>query len=953
MQIKVARLFLLVVLFLFLGPGRIHAQDIQDHATERPASISSQGLDLGKINTFSGNKGLEMLQNQYGFGSPKPHSQQRPSELPSSRASFGEERTQTEKPDQATSKPSPSQKSSTEEFFAQPETPIGQAVGGTDQAEEVKKKAEEDGFQPSPEARKKEKAEQEAIFAYLLSAPDALPVYEKVNLFLRLSQDRRQRYLQTLSLPEREGFLKKLGEKGRFFLGDLKVEPVNRELEQFGYDFFETKNGGFKPDQYGPVGPDYVVGPGDTLNISVWGSIEGTYEVAVDRSGDIVLPRVGAIYLWGQTFAEAKETIQKQIAKYFTHFQMNVTMGALRSIQVYVVGEVNAPGTYTVSSLSTVLSALVAAGGPAKTGSLRKVQLVRSGGVVATIDFYDFFLNGDRSRDARLQSGDTIHVPVVGPLVGVAGNVRHPAIFELKGGENLQDVLGMAGGVTSTAYLKRVQVERVIAHQKKVALDLDLSGLGDKDQAQSFPLQDRDFVKVSPISPLSASYVVLEGYAARPGRYQFVEGMRLSDLVLPYENLLPDTFRGTAEILRLQPPAYQPEKITVDLGKALAGNLDQDIKLQEFDEVRFFSRDQMEELPEVDIVGAVLNPGTFRLYRNMTVRDLVTAAGNLKRNAYLKEAELTRYIPEGRGTKTERFNIDLKQALAGNSEQNLVLRPYDHLSVRMIPDFDERRAIKIEGKVLFPGTYTISRGEKLSSVLERAGGFAEGSYLRGAIFTRESVREIQQERLKKLIFEQEQEISRAAADIAQGALSPEELQSAQAVLANRMALVEKLKQMPVQGRMVMHLEPLEKFRGSASDLEVMDGDTLSVPDNPKSVAVLGQVFNPISMSYQPGQTVAYYLDRVGGPTENANTSQMFIVRADGSVFSKEQSGMGIRWDGEGSRWILGGFNVTELYPGDTVLVPEKVKKVDVMREVKDLTTIIYQMALGAAAVASF
>ncbi|MEJ2700471.1 MAG: polysaccharide export protein, partial [Desulfuromonadales bacterium] len=422
---------------------------------------------------------------------------------------------------------------------------------------------------------------------------------------LQLDQDRQQKYLQSLSLQDRKAFLKTLGDKGRSYLEDLKVAPVDRDLKQFGYDFFETTKGGFAPLQFGPVGPDYVIGPGDTLNISIWGNIDGNYEVTVDRSGDIVLPKIGAIHLWGQTFSQAQETIRQQVSKYFKHFQMNVTMGALRSIQVYIVGEVNAPGTYTVSSLSTVLSALVAAGGPAKTGSLRKVQLVRGGEVVDTIDFYDFFLNGDRSHDARLQSGDTIHVPVVGPLVGVAGDVRHPGIFELKDGETLRNVLHMAGGVTSTAYLKRIQVERVVAHQKKVALDVDLSGLGQKEKSAPVTLQDRDLVEVSPISPVSTSYVILKGYAARPGRYQFLDGMHLSDLILPYENLLPETFRGMAEVLRLQPPDYLPQKITIDLGKALAGDPSQNIELKKFDEAQLFSSSQMAELAQVQVTGAV------------------------------------------------------------------------------------------------------------------------------------------------------------------------------------------------------------------------------------------------------------------------------------------------------------------------------------------------------------
>jgi polysaccharide export outer membrane protein len=831
----------------------------------------------------------------------------------------------------------PPKKSQAEEFFFRPETAVGGAVGG--QRGSFKKKLEE------------EEAQQESPFYLLLTADKNLTAFEKINLFLRLDLDKQKKYLEFLPVKDRQTFLKSIGEDRRWYQQDLKGEAVDRNLKQFGYDFFATTAGGFSPERLAPVGPDYVVGPGDTLVISLWGSVDGAYEVTVDRGGNIFLPRVGSIQVWGQTFAAARETIRRQIARYFTNFELNVSMGELRSIQVYLVGEVNTPGTYTLSSVSTVLNALAAAGGPAKTGSLRQIQLVRGGETVAGIDFYDFFLNGDRSRDARLQSGDTIHVPVVGPLVGVAGDVRRPAIYELKPGESLADLLRMAGGVSSTAFLKKVQIERVEAHRKKVTLDIDLTGLLSGEAKPTVVPQDRDLVLVSPISPARTSYVLLKGYVAHPGRYQYVEGMRVADLFLPYQNLLPDYFPDMVEVLRLQPPLYRPEKLTVDLARALEGDPQHNIPLQEYDEVQLFAREEMEEVPQVVVSGGVANPGVYRYYENLTVRDLITTAGNVKRGAYLAEAELSRHLPDGKGTRTERVLFNQQNALQGDPTENLTLMPEDHLFVRTVPDYTERLAVRVDGRVLFPGTYTIAKGETLSSVLERAGGFAEGAYLRGATFTRESVRELQQERLQRLVFEQEQQIARVTTDIALGALSPEEAQSAQTILTSRKALLEKLKQMPVAGRMVVRLNPLDEFKGTVFDIPLMEGDVINIPDNPKSVTILGQVYNPISLSYQPGKTVSYYLSKVGGPTENANADEMFIVRADGTVYSRAQSGMGVKWDGDSRRWVVGGFNNTELFPGDAILVPEKVKKFDALREIKDISTIIYQMALGAAAVA--
>lgn len=831
--------------------------------------------------------------------------------------------------------PAQQERSRAERFFSRPDRPVGESVAGS-------------------RASEKERPPEGAPFYRLLVGGEKLSPEIRVNLYLQMEPADQKRFLELLPVSERNAFQELLGDAPRLFPEDLRSENVDLNLRQFGYDFFDTRKGGFSPEYLGPVGPDYVIGPGDTMAVTIWGSFEASFEVTVDRNGDVTLPKVGTAHLWGQTLGQARETIHKQVSRDYKDFELNVSMGSLRSIQVYLVGEVDAPGTYTLSSLATVLNALAAAGGPAKTGSLRQVQLLRNGSTVATIDFYDFFLAGDRSRDGRLQSGDTIYVPISGPLVGVAGDVRRPAIYELKGEETLGAALAMAGGLVPTAYLKRVEVERVEAHRKGVVLDLNLEpGASEPGRSLNFPLQDRDLVKVAAISPASASYVLLKGYVARPGRYQYQPELRLADLLVPYDNLLPDYYPGLVEILRIAPPDFRPARLTVDLGKALAGDPDSNLLLQKFDEIRLFARTEMEEVPKVEVTGAVLRPGAYRLYSEMTVRDLIAAAGNIKRSAYLAEAELTRFVQSEGGITAERPTFDLGMALAGDPSQNLILAPDDHLFIRTIPDFAEKHTVTLNGRVRFPGTYSVAQGERLSSLLERAGGFAEDAYLRGAVFNRQSLKEIQSRRLEQLLFEQEQAIFRASAEIAQGALGPEELKSAESLLEARKQQLQKLKQMPVTGRMVVHLAPLVEFRRSEYDLELMDGDTITVPVNPLSVTVLGKVYNPVSLSYRPGKAVSYYLDKVGGPTRDAEKDEMFIIRADGTVFSRQQAGTGVAWDSENFRWVFGGFNVTELYPGDTVLVPEKVKRVDVMREVKDLTTILYQIALGAAAVASF
>ncbi len=731
-----------------------------------------------------------------------------------------------------------------------------------------------------------------------------------------------------------------------------KVQRSLQELKQFGFEFFEN-TGRFEADASALVGPDYIVGPGDVLRIDIWGNIEGHYRAVIDRNGEIVLPKVGVINLWGQTFARAHATIENQIGNYFKHFKLNVSLDALRSINVFLVGEVQTPGSYQVSSLSSVLTTLSAAGGPTKTGSLRKVKVIRQGQEIAHIDFYDFFRRGDNSQDVRLQSGDTILVPVAESLVGVIGNVRRPAIYELIPGETLDDVLQMAGGVVSTAYLQKVRIERVEKHSRKMVMDVTLaSGAEETAKALDIPLQDRDLVEIAPITE-AGGYVKLSGFVARPGEYQLAEGMRLKDLLLPHGNLLPQFYPHAAQIIRRAPPEYQPEIITVNLQEALDGHPQHNQLLQEYDEVLLYSREDMEEVPEVMVSGAVLRPGTYQLLDNMRVKDLITVGGNLKRGAYLGEAEITRYTPQNMGTDVERFSIDLKKALSGHPQHNLVLQPEDQLVVRSIPDYGERMMVEVKGEVLFPGTYAISKGESLTSVLERAGGYTDNAYLRGAVFSREALKEVQRQQLQKLVAEEEQQINRVAQEIAAGAVSAEEAKSAQTLIENRKALVEKLKNIPVTGRLVVQMDEIEQLKGTPLDIILMGGDEIMVPENPQTVNVQGQVYNSTSLSWEPGKTAGYYLNKVGGTKANANTKEMFIVRADGTVVSQQQAGFGVSWDSDNWRWNLGGFNNIPIYPGDSILVPEQFKQTAWLRGIRDISTIIYQMALGAAAVASF
>ena len=740
----------------------------------------------------------------------------------------------------------------------------------------------------------------------------------------------------------------------RSFFEERIPQAIPRELKQFGYDFFLSKPTSFAPVADVPVGPDYVIGPGDSFTITLWGRVEATYAVEVDRSGEITIPKVGVVKVWGLTFSQLQKSLMGEISKFYKEFQMNITMNRLRTIQVFVVGEASSPGSYVLSSLATIYHALIAAGGPSKTGSMREVQLLRHGKVVESIDLYDFFLRGDRSKDVRLQSGDTIFITVIGPTVGISGSVKRPAIYELKGPVLLKDFVEMAGGVTFQGYLQRVQVERVEAHQKKVATDFNLAPEG-KDQPQPFAtlLRDGDFIKIFPIYDQAENVVFLQGHVKRPGSFELKAGMKVSDLIPSYEALLPEPYLEHAEIQRLIPPDRRPETISLNLVKMLQGDAQHNLLLQNQDRVIVFAKANFKETPQVSISGEVSSPGKYRLVEKMRVRDLIFQAGNLKRSAYLQEAEITRLIKTSSEVVPRILKINLQEALRENPDHNPVLEEDDHLFVRQIPKWYLDKKVNLSGEVKFPGVYTFHKGERLSSVLERAGGYMPEAYLPAAFFIRESVRQVQERRVREFIEEQERELIREGTRQTEGTLSKEEAEQRQRALAQRRELVSRLKAATVTGRVVMKLTSLEKLKGSEYDLELEDNDSLYIPPMPSSVMVMGRVYNSNAILYSKGKSLNYYLSKVGGPAENADTGRIYLVRADGSVISRTQEGLfGFRWDPDTNRWASSGFMETAIGPGDTILVPENYERIYWARELKDWTQILYQIAVAAGVLAA-
>lgn len=629
-------------------------------------------------------------------------------------------------------------------------------------------------------------------------------------------------------------------EKSEFekYVSGKSSAVTSLDISQFGYDLFAKPPATFAPALYVPVGPDYVVGPGDGIKIDVWGRFEGSWNVVVNSDGNISLPKAGVFGVTGLSFNELKELLHKKLSKYYTGFEMNVSMGPLRTIQVYVVGNAQRPGAYTISSLSTIINALFEGGGPSKTGSMRNIQVKRNGRTVVTFDLYDFLLRGDKTKDLRLMPEDVIFIPPAGPLVGIAGTVKTPAIYELKGETRLLDLIEMAGGITSTAFKGRVQMQRTEDHHSRTMFEGDLLDI-EKKPEKNFVLQDGDMAKIFTVVD-TASRVVITGAIANPGEYG-------------------------------------------------------------------------------------VNPGVTK------ISDIISLAGGLLYYSS-EQVEVTRVTVTQTGPKTDIFRIDLAKAAADDPQHNLPLQMNDYLLVRSVPEWNLYRTVSLTGEVRFPGTYTFKQGETLSSLIERAGGFTTRAYLRGAVFTRERVREQQQRQINEMAERLERELSGSGTAQVATASGPDDARMVQLELEQKRQFIAQLKATRAKGRIALNITEMATFRGSAYDIELEQGDIISVPSDPKTVQVIGSVYNQSAFVYERSKEYAYYVNLAGGYTTNADKGNTFILQANGTAIKAGGSFLGF-----GER----------LNSGDTVVVPEQIERVAWMRNIKDITQIMYQIAVTA------
>ena len=804
---------------------------------------------------------------------------------------------------------------------------------------------------------------------------------------------------------------------------DERFNPKKDELKPFGYSLFAGEPTSFMPNESAAVPDTYLVGPGDQLNINFYGKESESFDVTVDREGRISIPDLTPVQVAGLTFAEVKALINAKVEQEVIGVKAFVSLGQLRSMRILVLGEAYKPGSYSVSSLTTVSHALFVSGGVSDIASLRNIQVKRAGKVVSNFDLYDLLIKGDSSKDIVLKPGDVVFVPSVGSQVTVEGLVKRPAIFELKQGETAKQLLNMAGGLKPEAYAKNVVVER-FNNQRKEILSVDFS----KSNISYIP-QDGDRVRFNSVSSQYENSISLIGAVARPGNYQWYQGKRISDVLKSVRgDLLPQADLSYGLLIRETNINGDIEAHQFDVAQAIIKNADNNLALKANDKIIIFSRFEEKEIEKtalenmalsqeqqeqqlkaeqwyefkqkefekyiginqkeeiitesgqaltiadiskrkvneqsqelkaedyaffsrhnlllpiieklkqqasiaqamqlVEINGNVTYPGIYPLTVSGEVADLVTAAGGLLESAYTKQAEITRIVL-GDASQVEHVRFDLESALKGESQNNITLRSKDSINIFSIPNWQENVKVQLKGELKFPGTYTIRRGETLTDLLKRAGGFSDFAEQNAAIFTRVSIKEQEQQQLARLSTELRRDIASKSFQnsVSGNSLSYDEMDK----LLNDLASVEAV------GRLVIDL-PL--IVNNQQNLVLQNGDTLYVPSKRDSISIIGEVNYSTSHLYKAGVSVDDYIDLSGGLKERAAEDRIYIIKANGSVEIPNTGG-----------WFAAN-NANQLEPGDTIVVPMDAGHMDKLTLWSTATQILYQLGVAVAAIGS-
>jgi len=815
----------------------------------------------------------------------------------------------------------------------------------------------------------------------------------------------------------------------------LVANSIGKMLPIYGVNLFRNLPSTFAPVNLVPVTPDYVVGPGDELIIQMWGQVTLNGRFLVDRSGSIFVPQVGSIHVAGVKADEMHDFLKSQVGRVFKNFDLNVNLGQLRSIQVFVVGQARRPGSYTISSLSTLTNALFATGGPTPQGSLRHIQLKREGKVVVDFDLYDLLQRGDKSKDEKLLPGDVIYIPPVGPQVAVSGSVNKPAIYELKsqGDTTVNDALELAAGLTNVASRKRFRLERVDDRRQRSMTEIDLDA-----QGRAALVQDGDLLEIDAVVSQYKDAVTLRGNVANPGRYTWKPGLRVRDLLpdkdalitrdywLKRSQLGQPTLTYIPTCLPLTPYGIPNLRYGIPVGEEglnpnwrysstrnpnLIGlafgseegssyrTTDQDangeadlstdggldcIKIPASQTSLSGSNDRYSPSAAANAAtgtnalnnqsaypggsnansAALLQNGLQPNSNQPPANRMSAASASLgstvtnsssgqfrpRNDVKLGEPDIDwSYAVVERQSKanltTSLFPFNLgKLVLEGDATQDIELLPGDVVTIFSkadisVPQEQQTRFVRLEGEFASSGVYSVLPGETLRHLVERAGGFTSEAYLYGSEFTRESTRRVQQQRLNQYVDEIALQVSTNATNNAGRAISPADTAAAQAAQAQNQNIIASLRQVRSTGRIVLNLKSDSHDLSQIPDLPLEDGDRFIVPRVPSTVSVDGAVYNQNSFVFDQERRLGGYIRLAGGTNRDADKSRAYVIRASGSVISKQYS----------SSLRGNSFDALHLYPGDTVVVPLNLTKGNTIRLIVDIAQIVGQFGIAIAA----
>jgi protein involved in polysaccharide export with SLBB domain len=735
----------------------------------------------------------------------------------------------------------------------------------------------------------------------------------------------------------------------------LPLDKAGSEaLKPFGYDLFRRAPSTFAPVTNVPVPADYIVGAGDQFEVQLYGTQNRTFTLFVGRDGRVNFPEIGPINVAGQRFNDVKANLEARVARQIIGVRASVSMGDTRAIRIFVLGEANRPGTYTVSGLATITSALFAAGGVQTVGSLRDIQLKRQGALVRRLDLYDLLIRGDTSDDTKLLPGDVIFIPSVGTTVSVDGEVRRPAIYETRGETTVAEVVQLAGGLSPEADSSQAMLTRIDEMQRRVVIQVDPSSPAGRSQV----VRNGDTLRISRLRPTLDSGVLLSGYAYTTGAIAYHDGMRLTDVIHSVDELQPNADIHYLLIRRELPPDRHIAVLSADLAVALKSpGAAADVKLMPRDQITVFDlqsgRDRviqpvLDELrlqstlatpsEVVRVNGRVKVPGEYPLEPGMKISDLIRAGGSLQDAAYGSTAELIRYdVANGEARNTKFIDVNLAAVLRGDPNADLRLEPFDLLSIKELPQWADQESVTLQGEVRFPGSYAIKRGETLRSVVQRAGGLTDAAFVDGSVFTREDLKRREQEQLDSLAIR----LQRDLAILALESVAATQGQGGGSAITVGQSLLSQLRVSKAVGRLVIDLpRAMQAKAGSEFDIILRGGDRLLVPKIQQEVSVIGEVPNATSHLYRAGLTRDDYIALSGGATRRADKKRIYIVHANGSLVASESN-----------RWFSRSDD--EIKPGDTVVVPLDTERLPPLPFWQAVTSIIYNVAIAAAAVHSF